>query len=160
MSAYLCDKNVFLFLLAAAQSVRFSRGNLYWYWDGGRHDSIGAGDFNKAQAVAEMLYGENLRSVSHRYSSDKSSATLPGSHDATFTLRDFCRAWDCDPVQVLKTIACLNYQSCETPDWEQTEAYAFLRALKNAAIQALPGYDDAAWGAPEEGSGVSLLAVS
>ena len=47
---------------------------------------------------------------------------------------------------VLKSIACLRYQSCETEDWEQSKAARWLEELRELAIDHLPGYEAAPWG--------------
>lgn len=50
------------------------------------------------------------------------------------------------PVPVLKAIACLEYQSCEDPNWQTSEASAYCEALRLRVINFLPGYADApAW---------------
>ena len=50
------------------------------------------------------------------------------------------------PVPVLKAIACLEYQSCEAPDWQTSEARVFCEALRLRVINFLPGYANApAW---------------
>jgi len=97
---------------------------------------------DNASEVGQMLWKENHRSVSFRYS--EVDATPPYEHVVRYAPKPL------DAVQVLKAIACLAYQSNECPDWEQTEAYAFLDSLKDAAIHALPGWDDAVWGCPAD----------
>jgi len=52
-------------------------------------------------------------------------------------------------VQTLKAIACFDYQACETDDWQQSEAFAFCEALRDRAINKLPGYSEAKWGIDE-----------
>ena len=56
-----------------------------------------------------------------------------------------------EPVEILKAIACYEYQACETPDWDASIAKAFCAWLRVRAIEFLPGYEDAEWGidAPE-----------
>ena len=49
------------------------------------------------------------------------------------------------PLHILHMCSCLEYQSCESPDWRETLAYRLILAIKDAAIRALPGYDDAPW---------------
>jgi hypothetical protein len=49
------------------------------------------------------------------------------------------------PVEILKLCAGFSYQACETPDWEQSIAYSLIRRIEKAAIDKLPGYDDAPW---------------
>jgi hypothetical protein len=151
MSAYICEKKHFVYLIAAAMSPRLSRhsSRLAWFHDGQLHE-LRPRDRERAAEVANMLYLENIRSVSHRYPGDKSSATLPGtSGGSPITARDFIGSPDIDPVQVLKAIHCLDYQSCEHPGWEASEAHAFLASLSKAAVCVLPGYEAANWGAPE-----------
>lgn len=153
MSAYICDKGHIIYLVAAAMAPRLNPwgGPFRWSHDGKTH-SLACNDFEAAKEAAMMLLLENIRSVSHRYPNDKSSASLPGAtQDEPITAGDFARAAFANnpsPVQVLKSIACLEYQSCEHPGWTDSEAHAFLRALERRAINALPGYDEAAWGAP------------
>jgi hypothetical protein len=93
-----------------------------------------------AGRVGAMLWAENQRSVNHHYDEDDwerpfEFRRLPGNLlDARI------------PVVVLKAVDCYEYQSCEHPAWERSEAKAFCDALRAVAIARLPGYDDApAW---------------
>ena len=54
------------------------------------------------------------------------------------------RGWSV--VEALKALHCYEYQACDAPDWETTEAHAFCRALEHALIASLPGYSEAPWG--------------
>lgn len=88
-----------------------------------------------AGQVGAMLLAENRRSVDHRYNEQEWEepylfTALPGRPD---------------PVVVLKAIACYRYQSCEHPGWPSSEAYAFCDALRERAINCLPGYAAAPW---------------
>jgi len=101
--------------------------------------------------VARVLWATNIASVCHRYDTRPDDPELPGPTGETFyigrdDLRLFWRRYD--PIQVLKSIACYEYQSCELPHWEKTFAAAFCRRLRTYAIAHLPGYDRAEWGAP------------
>lgn len=162
MSAYICDKNHFLYLVAAALSPRLvgRYGPFSWFHDGQRHQ-LPTGAPERAAEVANMLHLENVRSVSHRYPGDKSSATLPGPiHPEAITAADFLGCFETpDLAQLAKAIHCLEYQSCEHPEWKDSEAWAFLDALSGAILHALPGYEDAEWGNPEHfrQAGVVLL---
>jgi hypothetical protein len=101
-----------------------------------------------ASFYADLLYQENIRSVQHRYPQDAVDQ-LPGpivkEPALTVSLSDVCNA-KTDPVTVLKLCDCLEYQSCETDDWEETGAFELLERIRKAAIRSLPGYDDAPWG--------------
>ena len=90
-----------------------------------------------ADAVGHMLLTENHRSVNHRYDENDEP-------DGMYAFEPY--KGEIDPVAVLKQIACLDYQSCEHPGWNDSEAKAFLDALTWHAIPELRGYDGASWG--------------
>lgn len=133
MSAYICDDAHISYIVQAG--IKFQA----WV-------NLGPG-FNymtreNAQNVFEILKRENVRSVNHRYQ-EQTPATR--DHVGRFVWRSQVF----DPVQVMKAVNCLEYQSCEPETWEKSLALAVCRAIKEAAIRALPGYDAAAWGNPE-----------
>jgi len=92
-----------------------------------------------ADAVGALLRAQNIRSVNFRYNEDEPEAEayyqfaeLPGT---------------VVPIVVFQAIDCYEYQSCETPDWESSEACAFCDALRRKMIREIPGYGDVnAWG--------------
>lgn len=155
MSAYICSTDHFAYLAAAALHPRLNpySGSFRWHHkDPLKRGSVGAGDFEKAVEIANVLMLENVRSVSHRYPGQKSSAGLPGEGAGAPITKQQVAEWVFiapEPVEILKSIACLSYQSCEHPEWEQSEAKAFLDALEGAAIAALVGYEQAPWGCPD-----------
>jgi hypothetical protein len=87
--------------------------------------------------VGAMLLAENRRSVDHRYDEEEWEQPylfkrLPGVPN---------------PVAVLKALDGFEYQACEHPEWEKSEAHAFVQALRKRAISKLPGYEeDDHWG--------------
>ncbi len=85
--------------------------------------------------LGRMLLLENVRSVAYRY---KEEMELPAYSYSTPTRTP-------SVVEGLKLIHCYEYQSCEHPDWPESEAYAFCEALTKALICALPGYEEAPW---------------
>lgn len=101
----------------------------------------------RAHEVGWMLLLENVRSVRHRYDTPEDGDDLPGSTSAYW--REPYR-WE-DPryrptaAEALKAVACYEYQSCEHPEWESSEAAQFCEALRHALINALPGYEAAPW---------------
>jgi hypothetical protein len=152
MSAYIVEKHHITFLIAAALSRRIcSHGETFrWYHNGQSHELPG-GDYKRAAEVANMLWRENIISVGERYPNE-SSARLPGPRNETFLVEphDIGRLFEViDPVQVLKSCSCYEYQSCEHDGWETSEALSFIAALRSRSISVLPGYDAAIWGAPE-----------
>lgn len=149
MSAYICDRHHIAYLVRAAETYRALdiRRNGHWI-------KI------TPNQVGQMLWDENIRSVSHRYP-DCDPHDLPGEINAAPYLFKM-RPNDCWPnmsaAQVLKSIQCLRYQSCEHPEWEESEAKQFINRLQQAAIRHLPKYDDLEWGAPEPaGNAVRIM---
>lgn len=94
--------------------------------------------------AARMLEAENRRSVAYRYPSAAESNPVAIA-DALNARPPVRLTLNVNPVQVLKAIACLEYQSCEHPEWETSTARAWLESLRNQAIANLPGYETAAW---------------
>ena len=88
------------------------------------------------RSVAAALFEENCRSVDHRYAE-------VNERDYVFTYRAGAR--QLSPVQVLKACKGLEYQSCEHPGWESSDAHYVLRAITAFAVRQLPGYEDADW---------------
>lgn len=86
-----------------------------------------------AQEIGNILWNQNYRSVNYRY------------HDNQESPKYYFKQNVVSPVQVLKLISCLDYQSCETPDWEQTQAFKLLDEIKSIVINSLPGYAEAKW---------------
>ena len=89
----------------------------------------------EADRAGGMLWDENSTSVNFRYDEDRA---LPH-----YT---FKRTPVPAPVVVLKSIACLDYQSCEHKGWTKSEAKKFLAKLQAHAIASLDGYDNGPWG--------------
>lgn len=91
-----------------------------------------------AREVFNALATENARSVAYRYNEPAEAVTA--WQNTSFPVRTLT------PVECLKSIACLDYQSCEHPEWEQSEAKKFLTSLTWTAIVQLDGYSAAPWG--------------
>lgn len=151
MSAFIVEKSHVAYLAAMAMERSGARccGGLSWSWAGGR-EAIPDGDPASAARAANMLWKENMQSVAHRYGGPVEE--LPGDRyvEGGITKADVAAqaAIPFNAVQVLKACNCLEYQSCEHSGWEASEAHAFLQALKDKAVRALPGYEKAQWGAP------------
>jgi len=91
--------------------------------------------------ICQVLADECFRSVRSRYP----SGPLPGPVSAgdgpvPFTMRQSQYA-TLAHVDLLKACASYAYQSCETDNWEETEAYALVSAIERNAIRSLPGFD-------------------
>lgn len=94
------------------------------------------------QGLGEILYKANDYSVEYRYPQSaknaapawkwKPSGPIPATLENT--------------VKFLKALDCLEYQSCEPPAWDESQAFKIIAALRGMAINALPGYNKAPWG--------------
>lgn len=117
-------------MVTAALAAHY--GRLSWYWQGTRYEV----DYDNADAVGAMLWAENRRSIDYRYDESELEPVytyerMPGRPPA--------------PV-VLKATGCYEYQSCETPDWRESQAYALCLALTHEYVSRVEGYDQAPWG--------------
>jgi hypothetical protein len=90
--------------------------------------------------LGALLWDENIRSVDSRYREENGVGAYEHVRSSLLI----------DPVQVLKAADCYEYQSCEHEEWIESEAKTIIDALRDAACNAMPGYDAAVWGAPEE----------
>ena len=100
-------------------------------------------DLNSADAIGQMLWEENRKSVAHRYRPSAALAEALTEAEEPYHYRRPPKAPTI--AGALKAIRCLEYQSCEHPEWEQSAAHAFCENLRLRLCEALPGYDDAPW---------------
>ena len=156
MSAYICNPKHFAVLGHFSAQRRFGGShNVCKYWmarelkDPEVRDLT---DLEYANLIANILYQENIRSVLHRYPNcDLESAPGPIDKPEVIHVNDWSRTeLGRKPVEILMACDGLEYQSCETEDWEETIAYQILNAIRSSAIQQLPGYDEAEWSIEDE----------
>jgi len=140
MSAFVVDKAHINAIILSGLAVHYKP--MKWYHAGQWHEL----NHDNASEVGQMLLDECIRSVGARYE-DSDITDLPGRTDAEYIIPFvFKLAYNPPtPVEALKLISCLEYQSCETDDWEASEAYAFCQALRHNTIDRLPGYEEAPW---------------
>lgn len=143
MSAYICDPSHIGILAAYAAHERCVI----------REFEVMGEPVLIAQTVARNLARENIRSVAHRYPND-TDGNRPGpclkdaeieEAAAIYAAHFLARPQRLPAVQILKLVNCLMYQSCETPDWDDTVACKQLDWIVSHAIRQLPGYEDAMW---------------
>lgn len=101
-----------------------------------RYSRAGANDLDVA-AMAECLAQANADSVNARYNESEPAVEF-GPTD--FDMGEYTRL---SPVACLKALQCFEYQACEHPGWDASEAAAHCRAFRTIFISALPGYADA-----------------
>jgi hypothetical protein len=93
---------------------------------------------NDAGDMMACLMAENVRSVNARYQTHE-------PQEPEILSDRLSQYADINEVQALKACACLEYQSCETEDYRDTEAYHLLRQIEKKAIRQIDGYEDADW---------------
>lgn len=138
MSAYIVDERV-IAELAKVYATPPHRG---FIWE-------------RLEEAARVLAEQNMRSVCYRYDDAVEAGMIPddfvkGCIEAARRLGD-TGASGYTVVELLKAADCLEYQSCETSDWESTAAFKTLSRIRSILIQRLPGYDEAEWGLAERG---------
>jgi hypothetical protein len=152
MSAYTVDRGHIAYLVEAGRLWSTARSPLRWgpswacSFEGTGSGKVGSQ--RNAAEVGQMLSDENVRSVEHRYAGGVSADEIVRytEHVVPTGLPEP------DPAQVIAACNCFAYQACETEDWETSEAYSYIEALKGMAISRLPGVASARWGAPESWS--------
>lgn len=144
MSAFIVNRTHLDYLVTAAFTLS-GRDTPRWFWNNHWHEL----EYDNATQLGTMLAAENHASVTYRYPSLSEAEMADSPPIEPYTFRRYPRRPD--PIQVLKAIACYEYQSCEHPGWEQSQAHAFCQALREQAIWALPGMDKAHWEIPERG---------
>ena len=154
MSAYMVDREHIDFLVHACLApMVLKHYSAFCWWHNGKRRELSCGATREElAAVGQMLWDENARSVRFRYP-DCSDDDLPGPIGESMVYEPSpAQFWSMPPLEflvaVFKACDCYNYQACETPDWEQSEAFAFIQALRCSCWRSLPGYEDADWGAP------------
>lgn len=117
MSAWVCSQKHINSIVRAAEA-----------W--GKRPSVFDPQALSWQEIAEVLLAENVRSVNYRY----------GRNDPVPAIVYSPRTPLRTALVILKACNSLDYQSCETPDWDTTRAYRILQQVKDYAIHSLPGY--------------------
>lgn len=150
MSAFLCERRHFVTIAAWATSAgsrqRLSPQCLARILGLDANQLCRANYSERATTVALALRDENIRSMVSRYGAEK-AANPPAFPKLTAaeTMSHVQLGREVSPVQILKMLDCLEYQSCESADYYQTPAYDLLQWLRKAAIHELDGYEDADW---------------
>lgn len=93
-------------------------------------------DIDDLDLMAQTLHNENCKSWNYRYH-EKEPAD-----DVKY---DQFKFPSIDTLQVVKACDCLEYQSCEHPDYYKSSAYKIMAAIRGTAICKLPGYGELKW---------------
>jgi len=105
------------------------------------------------QEAGQILVNENYRSCNHRYRGEHGEPHV-------YSWKPYARPLSA--VEVIKLCNHYDYQACETDDYEQTQAAAIIRRIRDKAIYSLPGYDEAPWGLADDdrSNAVSLSSLA
>jgi hypothetical protein len=131
MSAYLVEENHIEYLVDA---ILDPQNNMM----GSTQHLAGTTD---AQELGQILWDQNARSVNYRYKESESSPS--------FTYRGKC--YEYDPLQILASIRCYAYQSCETPDFTESKAGKLVYRLQASIIGNITAGKE--WGSPKPKEG-------
>ena len=127
---------------------------------------------NECELMRNILAFENIRSLAARYpdtdATDDYNALI---HECSIPYVPIGEVteWCCrgEYGKVLHLMACYEYQSCESDDWESTTAYKFCRELEQLILKklrnAVPESDQPSWGSYKRPAGnpgpISLSAL-
>lgn len=138
MSAYIVSSNKTLAGIVNFTSKNVTGKPFEVYWEKTLHEF----DLSTKTGLvrfANVLLDENVRSVDYRYKEENERNPFKPvdlvEHDGNISIGQFG-----------KLLTCLEYQSCETSDWESTLAFKIIQDLKDLALRKLPEYEDAEWG--------------
>lgn len=90
--------------------------------------------YDQPDLIGQILVDANNNSVNARYGRDQK---------AEYRFSRFPRTLK--PVEVIKACDCLEYQSCEYEGWKASRARKMLNDIREGAINALEGMEQAAW---------------
>jgi len=152
MSAYVVSNNVIDFIISAfIENARHGK-TITVPIDEIRYITYDLATDADRDALGQALLDENYRSVNHRYSeSDNGGEYKFRFHRAVLDMSVENRT-----LQMAQSIACLDYQACECPDYHKSRCYLILNNLRDAALSKLmalkedrKGRSPYKWGAPD-----------
>lgn len=91
--------------------------------------------------VGRALWLENVASLEYRYPGAVDEWEEAAAEAAVYHFT--ARPIPLTLVEAIKAADCLDYQSCEHPTWEESDACKFLLTLKARLASSIPGYSDA-----------------
>ena len=99
-------------------------------------------DLIEAQHKARILAEGNLASTQARYTHTVGDDDWPLPMPE-IELHHLQQPKVTNPLDIIRMAHCLDYQSCEVEDWEDTNAWKLIMRIIARAAGKLPGYDTA-----------------
>jgi hypothetical protein len=137
MSAFIVNKDLIDLLVTVAVEGGTHTKGLRFYYEGNLYNYSAV----DADELGQILTQQNYDSVNYRYQESTEVETYVykriknvGGDTGAFI------PWG----HVLRALSCYEYQSCETPDWNQSVAYTICQAIRSKVCNRLGG-DDAPW---------------
>lgn len=125
MSAYIMNDDEFNYIVSYFIDPNHATGEGAWLKIGDRYDNLNAS--NSAE-VAKILQAENVRSVNSRYRDDIKS-------EYEFEYIPSARK---RPVgNIIGALDCLEYQSCESEDYHQSNAWEIVQGLRKHLLKQI-----------------------
>ncbi len=103
--------------------------------------------------IGRALWRENVESVAYNYqlrTRDDGRKDEMAHYERAIEAYTFRELHDLKPGAVVKAAHCFDYQSCDHPAWEASEACRTMARLVDKLAQSLPGYEAAPWGVDED----------
>lgn len=99
----------------------------------------------RATTVGQMLLAENLKSMLARY------PRIAGTDEAIgyqATVDDYQHRYypGVRLTAAAHAVSCFDYQACEDPDYDRSQARGFVDALRQAILRRMPGIEAEPWG--------------
>jgi hypothetical protein len=148
MSAFvLSKKHIDLMVKTAVEGPRDRDPQSMWNWGG--FNMLSTLGYASANKFGQALVDENLKSIHYRYPDTVADPSgTPGPikryYEKRYKFKEYPFALTC--VEMLKAIACYEYQTCEHDEWKDSQVYKACQTLTETVVSSLPGYDAAPWG--------------
>lgn len=75
--------------------------------------------------ITKILWSENVKSVNYRYNEKSRRPKLNNNVKPLTNINN---------IQLLKLIHCLQYQSCETPNWNKSKSSKLLQKILDLSV--------------------------
>jgi hypothetical protein len=111
---------------------------------GSRHDRA---DRIDPDALGRMLWAENVKSLRHRYPTDRDAHR---AYDAQVCGYSFTEYVDIKPGPIGRLADFFDYQTCEHPTWRDSDSFFAVSELRVQLVRRLPGADATPWGVVDQ----------